>query len=1167
MGGKKAAIQQLRDAKQQLQYVWVSCEGQAAQDDVFMLCEKSRQSLLRPKVVKPDVEKCQRWHQLMLLQRVPKPYASKYDKNFMDDMDAWLTAAYEDANVHDEGSESFCRWPSVLVTDSPTLVKASADLALRTAVAGTIGIELVSLLPVVLCSDFGHVTGLVKMEAPLAVCEPWCWRARCRCLPDRCNRERAAYDVSVDYTARQVEVKDGVYWQKKCPETKTLPPWPKVYGSRCLALFSDGRCAYSAVSADGSQVMETSGTWEVINGHVVVIGNVYSFSLCQGNEEFLKSEAYDEPLHIPLEELESDFEPPVSVEECLKMAEDTTQLHDMAKSLIDSGCLQIEMCPRPVDDLRSKMLRLQALKPTSGLKHSAPEVTPRPWQQPGELPSYWAKRQTPQAKLWDMSQALPMTPPSIASVTPSRPASVAGGRTNVTRSLSLTTLTSLESRKPLAGPGLMMMSKSSSVRGFALQAEPTKPRMLGGLRAIRFSKSANMDPAEFGSLEDTQTKMALHLLRDYASKAKAVNQPLSFPTCPLRPGTYLWENGQPGSADYNTVSIVLHAGGGCSYREYVKGNITDTVPGMGSSTSWSVKDGKLVLDTCQAGSHCFWRRVIHGTRFKQWKVASIELPVAFLQQDCTFTPFSQVGCPFPGLYEVAEKDKVLGVIDPHSNVLRKLQNTPRKDMITVSAFERELRAAGLGIDEIISDFHFIDRNEDGTIPLEKFQDLESDLTEKVSLEVIHNLRAALLTRFHSLDRAFQEMDHMTEGEHCGQVSLRDFKAFISGAAALESAFPKLMKLGRADELEEWLARHDETVLDGIFQLAVGRRKVTMSLENFRSLSLHSGMLAVCRLEHFQSWAYSEFGTSCEGLKSIFVQEDKKDKKKKHPKEDAAEPDVLLLPDDFIKKVQDLGYACSDQVCRSVFALLDSNFSGDLSFHQLSDTLTRFSSEKVVNDFVGLKTHVIDKFGSLDSCWEAMVAEEKLQTKSLIDPREVSYQVFHQVMHASGVMEAIPEIDMNLLLLIWDESTEKHPDGYLNHNEWMLLQAFEASALDGSAARLCNLLNSTYGSLEAAYASVRDTMQKRMLLQSLQQTAIRSLARSFACGATGPIPIGSVPIQPNNRKTHAWNKPLNNLSELSWKGGATINPGALDIDKNVNSHHRYFVSTALEDWCA
>ena len=77
-------------------------------------------------------------------------------------------------------------------------------------------------------------------------------------------------------------------------------------------------------------------------------------------------------------------------------------------------------------------------------------------------------------------------------------------------------------------------------------------------------------------------------------------------------------------------------------------------------------------------------------------------------------------------------------MDPDSPALSRLRCRP--DRLPYHAFERELRAQGLKVDEILTDFRFVDRDADGFISVDDMRRLESYGGPVAAPEVLEELR-------------------------------------------------------------------------------------------------------------------------------------------------------------------------------------------------------------------------------------------------------------------------------------------------------------------------------------------------------------------------------------------------------------------------------------------
>merc|ERR1712194_540546 len=90
--------------------------------------------------------------------------------------------------------------------------------------------------------------------------------------------------------------------------------------------------------------------------------------------------------------------------------------------------------------------------------------------------------------------------------------------------------------------------------------------------------------------------------------------------------------------------------------------------------------------------------------------------------------------------------------------------------------------------------------------------------------------------------------------------------------------------------------------------------------DFISLSLHTAVLALRRLEHFRSWLFEKFGHTQEVFAQVFKALD-------------AERAKALTRKAFAIGVEGLGYPCGQVETSSIFSLLDRNFDGNVGVRE------------------------------------------------------------------------------------------------------------------------------------------------------------------------------------------------------------------------------------------
>eukprot|EP00928_Gymnodinium_smaydae_P042932 TRINITY_DN28864_c0_g1_i1.p1 TRINITY_DN28864_c0_g1~~TRINITY_DN28864_c0_g1_i1.p1 ORF type:complete len:1219 (+),score=292.60 TRINITY_DN28864_c0_g1_i1:204-3860(+) len=1090
-GGVEAASAGLRN----VQRIWVDCSHEDDFKDIAYLCKLSQRARLSPRRVSVDVRQADRWHHLLelLVRRLPKPY-SPTDPSFLVDVDTWLSASVEEktrlrGRPGTAGGVDVNRWPSLLVTHSPKLVAAVRDGAFREALAAVSSLQVNDLLPVVLSADFGLLSGLLVSRPPLdahdlptrpgvsissAVSAPRGEEVRCGVYMmkaelvqgpaaaaasaagdggdatadaaaaaevgegEEVNGASGASPAAAEAAESEAAVAEGAAERQRssAASSRGARRCRAGFGARCLVLCADGRGAYSAVSSDGLRRSEASGEWRVLNGHVVLVGKRLAklWHLSRSQMPVATSAAsYEEPVHISLEQLHSDFDPPVPLAECLPSG---GALLRWDLLLVGGGGGASRDAPgsRP---------------PTS-----SDAATPR-GRSLGDAAAEEVERRGLAAHSLEVLQKPPLSTPPEGAFRPRLLGEVRGLRETVASTRedhSAQEGGSGEAPEPRTMTSTMMLS--------------------GSLRSLASTRGRS------AAVNDA----AMQELLEYADSNPGGGQPWRFMTCPLKPGRYRCEQGHADSRNYRRLSFTLHAAGGCKIRDESFGSVLKSHPGAAASTSWRVEDGCLLFDSRGKLSLGFSLQQRRGTRCITRNVACARLPVDFVLAECTWEAFPQQLEPFFG-YESAGPERLLfGLVDPDSPVLAGLSAS--LDWIPYNAFEQELRLHGLECDEILSDFSFLDRNADGHLSVAELRALGNLGLEACAPEVMSELRDALLLRFFGLGKAFRELSPFG-----GALTSDAFFAALEHAvkdvpAAATGAGKRKERSDGGASLARWLERNAEN-RSAVFQTLVGRLKSTMDLEDLQSLGLHTALLAVRRMEHFQAWVFSEFGNTHDVLMRVYSSLDLKGERS-------------LTRQGFILGAEALGYPCREAVSGSVFALLDRNFDGIIAPGDFHRALRDFNARKVLNSFDTLRNFAKDKFGSLDALFERLLVAEGRERFYDLKPKSVSYSVFSKVLRTSGLgKETAFNGDLRTLFLFLDEATGKHADGFLNESEWALMKGFDSRSLVGSPARLLRLLEETYGGVDMAFQTMHTSWLQRALLAGLRRVAVHGAARAFA----------------------------------------------------------------------
>merc|ERR1712100_195382 len=105
-----------------------------------------------------------------------------------------------------------------------------------------------------------------------------------------------------------------------------------------------------------------------------------------------------------------------------------------------------------------------------------------------------------------------------------------------------------------------------------------------------------------------------------------------------------------------------------------------------------------------------------------------------------------------------------------------------------------------------------------------------------------------------------------------------------------------------------MCQDNSDMISTVFASINLQRGEAIDAQDFLSLSLCTAMLAIRRVEHFQSWIFEEFGKTKEVFKNVFSLINADNDRMNSEKQ------IVLTPKIFVEGVQKLGYPCgSDAV--------------------------------------------------------------------------------------------------------------------------------------------------------------------------------------------------------------------------------------------------------------
>jgi len=1024
------------DKKQDVQHVWVYCTQKAEVTDVLTCCSGSQRPQRQPHLCEKEGSRDWRGQLHAYIPAPPAPYGPGEWAEFVADAGALLTASHAARDhinsskdvAEEEKSGGSTRWPPLFITDRPKLCQASTDILVKGALLEVAKLRENQLLPVVLSSDFGFLCGFLVEGAPIQVHESMV-------LPGGAPGRKAAGNSSGGRST--VEVVPGVRLQHFSVSDGSTTPGdtqmegPGLFGARCIGLFADGSCAYSAVSPDGTRAVEAQGVWQVINGHVVVGGAeghvmVSHVQLSRRGAASLKAVSYEEPIHISLEELQAGFEAPLDLSECI---------------------------PRGGERLRLTLLQDQPPDVENGL-HQATPSAPAP---------------ATQANIHNLDGTFN----SAWDTTFGSSAPIAG-------------TAALPNDSFMRTPVHALLSLVGSQNGQPPSRPELRPRLVGLQRGLTPGpggrsktplpwKPPPMQTLVEGSAPDPPPSPMMQKLNNYASSsasrpAKGAAQ--AFPTCPVQPGTYTCELTRPGDSASRSFELTLRPNGHCTYCEMATGSSIRSVPG---TSVWRVEGSNLILDSLKGGAgRGFILRLQRGSRSVEHQVAQVRISWEVVLANCKYEPFPQQLAPFPGHVAVDASKRIFGLVDPDSPVLMGLKCRP--DRLPFHGFQDALRRHNLPLDEILSDFRFIDRDADGQLSLADMHTLESYGTPVASPELLHDFREALVLRYSSLADAFTAMQ---ESAGSSAVALPAFEKFLVEVA---SAPPQGKSGGDYQKLAQWMEKTTPELRETVFASVNPNGSAAIEAVDFLSLHLHTAVLAARRLEHFQTWIYENFGRTTEVFRRIFLTLDE-------------EQSGVLTRKVFVDGAKSLGYPCDTTTTRSMFSLLDRNFDGKVSLQDFQKLL-EFDGENILKDLDALKQMSDEKFGGADACFKRFLEREKKSNNSSSMPKAASFEAVQKICTQAQFGKLAPNADLTLVFLFLSEASGKQANGYLTQTEWALLKGFGSRALTGSPARLRKILEEHYGGMEQAFQRMHSSWLKRALVKGLKQTALAGLAHAL-----------------------------------------------------------------------
>jgi len=1062
-----------------LQHIWIFCKEPEAAEDVRSFCTGCRRQKLVPQIVDRPVQADWLTRLRPLVPVPPAPYSFADLEDFWADVSVLFTASMASMRLFrakrakaeqavDSGSHlRHMRWPSLLVTDRAKLCRLTTNSQALGALAAAVSMPLSDLVPVVLTSDLGLVTGNLVRGAPVSIYKSLTM------LPMPSEK------VEKLPKSRLVHVPLGVFVQRY----QELPPFQRAdaedppFGARCLALCGDGQSAYFAVSADGVRAVQAAGPWKVLNGHVVIGGATKKskaklLELSRHDVHMESEPVYSEPVHIPIEDLDLLFEAPL-------------RFNDWASMLVGSAT--------------GTSLGLNGTLSGPALVLEPSESEEPPAVLPDPDPQDHAARNKELQRLVQLAREQEEPSEEKGATTQKFPRLL-----GLSRALTVT-------------PQVMSRHGTQAFMDFEEDEDDDEDED-GGMRLASpksrwdFATSSGLVPSAAGTMQR---------LTAYAEVVPHDTMPQSHPTCCLLPGTYSLSAPATAITAARHLEMVLHANATCEFQEKLGSSSLRSLPGV--EVEWMVSlDGSILqLQGKDASSPAFQVKEARGSRIVERSCWSVQVPVATVRSLCKFVPFPQQSDPFVGYTSRSRDLRIFGQIDPESPALATMKC--RADRIPFSAFEHELRQLGMPVEEIMSDFTFIDRDQDGQLTVADMRRLEEYGSPVAAPEVIDELRSVLIEACGSLMLAFEALQGMAHG---GKVTAEVFEDFVMQDPSVQSKGKQqsTVEVNKA-KIHGWSSRTTAEDRSAVFASINPCNSPHIELSDFLCLNLHTAVVALRRLEHFQGWIFEQFGRTKQAFARVFKGLAKQGKQEIDRK-------------DFIEGAQTLGYPASQKATRTIFSLLDRNFDGEVSTREF-ERLAEFQTEQFVASLEALQSMAEEKFGTAEECFQHLLKKEAAApgSKKHGKPTYVSFNTFQKVCDKAGFTKENPTADLRMVFLFLDEASGKSANGQLTESEWSLLKGFSSRAITGSPARLRRILEEHYGGAAPAFQRMHTAWMRRALPQGLRQTALMGLARAI-CELPGvgeeeeddveTLPSRSATATPSMRKAAsttsvAWNR--------------------------------------------
>jgi len=355
----------------------------------------------------------------------------------------------------------------------------------------------------------------------------------------------------------------------------------------------------------------------------------------------------------------------------------------------------------------------------------------------------------------------------------------------------------------------------------------------------------------------------------------------------------------------------------------------------------------------------------------------------------------------------------------------------------------------------------------------ELQSLEKFGVPTATPEVLHDLCEALLAPFGALHNAFEFLKSTVGAD---RISFEDFEAGLRQATA-----DKKVK-AKSNKIKDWLKKKTRKDVEAVFASINPFKTPTIGLDDFLTLSLHSAMLSVQRVEHFQNWLFDQFGRTEASMTRAFEAIDAKRR-------------CQLTDKNFVDAVKKIGYGPGPDTARSIFALLDTDFNGQVT-EQEFQAMKDFNGRQMLNNLQAIRDNAINNYGGLDECFESLVRADREEGGRTDDVRSVSFGTFLRECAKGPLGQNLRPEEVPVLFLFLDEATGAHSDGFLTWDEWCLLRAFDATAMAGCPARLRAFLERRFGSISEAFTQIHASWLPRVISTRLRRLALEGLVSAL-----------------------------------------------------------------------